>query len=226
MSKYKLRRKGKYGDDDSVMEILLKDDSYILYSDTDSRNAISVLKQLESGLTLIDIITNKIESECENKYGNTIKKLELNLTFARNEIDKISLQLLAKTKEQLVKNNNGSNIILPDEKKTREYATYIQKAYGESDVDSLELAGLCRELKNRNFPNHAVLKYYIMNNSLGDRYPNIIGDIKMERGGRISTMPNGIKTELYHIVCNEIGFTYVSTDAKPVGFISNLDLNR
>lgn len=224
MSTYVYRRKGKKEQSDSVLEIVHNESGYVLYSNPDPKKAIVVIKGLESGLSLEEVLTNDAKAKLEANHTVIVNNLELQLICRQKEFDAMTKQY----QDQIARINHKQLIpkLLPDEIKTREYADYITNSYHVSADDALELAGLCRELKPHNFIDRNTLKKYFECNKLGERYPNITGDLDMVHGNTIGTMKDAVKTNLYHVVCSEIGFTYQRSQSRPCRFTSNHDLNR
>lgn len=102
----------------------------------------------------------------------------------------------------------------------------LEDTYGLSRIDSTELYNLIDEVSEKNFTHSHLLSKYIKENRLGNKYPNISGIVKMQKESDAWDFEGGFPTNIYRIVCIELGLQNLGSSARVTGFTSYKDLNR
>ncbi|MCD9500384.1 hypothetical protein [Photobacterium carnosum] len=230
MSAYAYRRKGKKEQSDSVLEIVHNESGYVLYSNSNQKKAILVIKGLEVGISLEEILTNFAKADIEDHYGLIVKNIELQLKYQQNKFEDITKrnqidnQELLKLREELTKikieniessNENKSLKTLLNELKSGSKSLYqyrLDEITGLSASESIndldisifnEILTYITLLVENKFNEHWQVNNLISKRNLWYKYPNIRSINTHKNGSRVK----GIRPEYYALVCEILEIT-------------------
>jgi len=114
------------------------------------------------------------------------------------------------------------------ENKRREAETLRKKEDEriQQEIEDEEFKQLIAEMTPLGFTNSKQLSLYIMENSLGNKYKNISGGVKMEKEGEVWPFKGGFPPTMYAKICLELGLDNEGSHARVVDFIPFKELNK
>lgn len=100
----------------------------------------------------------------------------------------------------------------------------IEDSRGQEEIEEKEFEQLVAEILSLEFTHSSKVSRYIIENSLGYKYKNISGIVKMEQDGTIWDFKGGFPPKIYARLCKELELSNQGTRARAVGFESFKDL--
>lgn len=145
-------------------------------------------------------------------------------------LDFITIELLGSERrdELNVERDNLENQLRAAEEERRREAqalrqneiTRISHSHGLTKVEADELERLLAEMRPLNFTRSKQLSQYIVRRKIGYKYPNISGIVRMEDQGEEWNFHGGFPTNIYKIICKELGLDNERTTARAIDFTS------
>jgi uncharacterized protein YeeX (DUF496 family) len=96
--------------------------------------------------------------------------------------------------------------------------------HGLSQEEANDLSKLLIDMAAMKFSFSHQLSDYIIKNKLSHQYPNIAGNVKMQRGSDKWDYKGGFSKEIYKIICNELKLLNKGTSARAISFVSHKDM--
>lgn len=96
----------------------------------------------------------------------------------------------------------------------------LAEEHNLTTTEADELYNLLEKVRPLRFARSKQLSDYIVRNSLGYKYPNIAGIVRMEDGGTEWNFNGGFPPKIYAIICDELALGNQGTRARVVGFES------
>ena len=117
-----------------------------------------------------------------------------------------------------------NSIFKPETAISNNHATKCKSELAEehnlTTTEADELYNLLEKVRPLKFARSKQLSDYIVRNSLGYKYPNIAGIVRMEDGGTEWNFNGGFPPKIYAIICDELALGNQGTRARVVGFES------
>ncbi|MFN6477815.1 hypothetical protein [Nostoc sp. DedQUE07] len=150
-------------------------------------------------------------------------------------LDLVTIELLGVDRRDelsVERDNLESQLRAAEEERCREAEALLQneiariaKKHRLEKTKADELHQLLTEMRPLGFTHSRQLSEHIAAYRLGYRYPNISGIVTMEDGGREWKFHGGFPTEIYKIICRELGLDNQRTSATVKDFESFEDLH-
>ena len=94
----------------------------------------------------------------------------------------------------------------------------IAKEHEKTLLEADELQQLLTQMRPKKFKRSKQLSAYIVRHQLGYKYPNISGIVTMQQEDREWDFHGGFPTDIYRIICEELGLDNERTDARAIKF--------
>ncbi|WP_232611055.1 hypothetical protein [Photobacterium phosphoreum] len=185
--------------------------------------ALEIVKELENGKILIDVIAVDIIREEQRKCQKLLdieKAKAGELAVKLFQLNKQLSQLKWSEKSKKLESIDLKPAITIMPKGTKDKTLLFMSVHHMNKTEASELVALIQEVKSKGFKYSKELSSYIMKNQLKRKYPHISGVVKMEKSGEQWDFSGGFPKKIYGIVCKELGLSDQGTTAKAVGFTS------
>ena len=100
------------------------------------------------------------------------------------------------------------------------------EAIKRAQLEDEEFNQLVEEVMSKGFTESRQVSHYIMTNKLGRKYRHISGVLEMERGEDTWRFNGGFPPHIYARLCDALGLSQKTSDARVAGFKSFGDLNQ
>ncbi len=201
-------------------------DSTLIHYEFSRSAAENVLKAMDSGQPLYDVLFEQINKFCSLKFHEELEK-------ANKEIEQLKLELES-SKRKALKPKKTEHTTLPAIKselekeasklKSQDLDQFsiieLAKRHSLSQVEIEELSTLLKDMKSKNFVYSNELSKYIKHYNLGSKYPNISGIVKMQNSSDTWDFDGGFPRNIYRIICQELSLVDQGTSAKAIDFLS------
>jgi hypothetical protein len=195
-------------------------------------NLKSINQQYKADLRILIEETEYMWRDLNSKIPDRLNQISVDLMGVEraNELSSVRAGLELRRENEKENKRRGLELRRENEKENkRREAETLRKKEDEriqQEIEDEEFKQLIAEMTPLGFTNSKQLSLYIMENSLGNKYKNISGVVKMEKEGEVWPFKGGFPPTMYAKICSKLGLGNAGSRARVVDFIPFKELNK